>query len=52
MPQDLVSRIERITGRKCHRFLRRGLFFSHRDLTQLLDLYESGEAPSTRLVSP
>lgn len=32
--------MERITGRKCHRFLRRGLFFSHRDLSQLLDLYE------------
>lgn len=40
--ESLVSRIERLTNRKCHRFLRRGLFFSHRDLTQLLDLYEKG----------
>ena len=40
--EDLVTRIERLTGRKCHRFLRRGLFFSHRDLTQLLDMYEKG----------
>jgi len=40
--EDVVSRIERLTGRKCHRFLRRGLFFSHRDLTQLLDMYEKG----------
>jgi tryptophanyl-tRNA synthetase len=41
--QDVISRIERVTGRKCHRFLRRGLFFSHRDLTQLLDMYERGK---------
>lgn len=46
MGQDLVSRIERVTGRKCHRFLRRGLFFSHRDLTHLLDMYERGTCGS------
>jgi hypothetical protein len=40
--QDLVERIERVTGRKPHRFLRRGIFFSHRDLNQLLDLHEQG----------
>jgi hypothetical protein len=39
----LLERIERVTGRQAHRFLRRGLFFSHRDLHQLLDLYERGE---------
>ena len=39
----LLERIERVTGRKPHRFLRRGLFFSHRDLHQLLDLYEKGQ---------
>ena len=43
LTQDLVQRIERITGRKAHRFLRRGLFFSHRDLAQLLDMYEQGK---------
>ena len=40
---SLLERIERVIGRKPHRFLRRGLFFSHRDLHQLLDLYEKGE---------
>ena len=38
----LVERIERITGRKAHRFLRRGLFFTHRELDLLLDNYEKG----------
>jgi tryptophanyl-tRNA synthetase len=40
---ELVERIERVTGRKPHRFLRRGFFFSHRDLSQMLDLYEAGK---------
>ena len=39
---ELVARIERLTNQKAHRFLRRGLFFSHRDLTVLLDKYERG----------
>ena len=39
----LIARVERLTGRRAHRFLRRGLFFSHRDLTELLDAYERGE---------
>jgi tryptophanyl-tRNA synthetase len=42
LKEDLVSRMERITGKKAHRFLRRNIFFSHRDLDQLLNLYESG----------
>eukprot|EP00752_Nemacystus_decipiens_P005636 g5100.t1 len=41
--EDIIARVERVTGRKAHRFLRRGLFFSHRDLTQILDLYEAGK---------
>lgn len=41
--QELIARIERVTGKKAHRFLRRGLFFSHRDMNQLLDAYENGE---------
>ncbi|KAG5192156.1 tryptophan--tRNA ligase [Tribonema minus] len=41
--EDMVARVERLTNRRAHRFLRRGLFFSHRDLNQLLDLYEKGE---------
>jgi len=40
--QELLQRIERVTGKQVHRFLRRGIFFSHRDLHQLLDLYEKG----------
>lgn len=41
--EDIVARVERVTGRKAHRFLRRGLFFSHRDLTQV------SQAPSCLL---
>ncbi|CAM9659199.1 unnamed protein product [Ascophyllum nodosum] len=41
--EDMVARVERVTGMRAHRFLRRGLFFSHRDLTQILDLYEAGK---------
>jgi tryptophanyl-tRNA synthetase len=40
---DLVERIERVTGKRAHRFLRRGVFFSHRDLNEMLDLYEAGK---------
>jgi len=41
--EDHISRIERLTNRRAHRWLRRGIFFSQRDLGQLLDLYEKGE---------
>ncbi|KAJ3151799.1 tryptophan--tRNA ligase [Geranomyces variabilis] len=41
--QALLDRMERLTGRRPHTFLRRGLFFSHRDFTQLLDRYEKGK---------
>jgi tryptophanyl-tRNA synthetase len=40
---DLIARMERLTGKVPHRFLRRGIFFSHRDLEHLLDLYEKGK---------
>ena len=39
----LLARFERLTGRKPHIFLRRGMFFSHRDLTGILDRYEQGK---------
>ena len=39
---EILERMERLTGKKVHRFLRRGIFFSHRDITQMLDLYEKG----------
>lgn len=40
---EIIERMERLTGKKAHRFLRRGIFFSHRDMVQLLDLYEAGK---------
>ena len=39
----LLERFERLTGHKPHRWLRRGLFFSHRDFDRILDRYEAGE---------
>lgn len=39
----LVARLERVTGRPAHHFLRRGIYFSHRDLDKMLDLYEAGQ---------
>ena len=30
LTEDLISRMERVTGRRAHRFIRRGIFFSHR----------------------
>ncbi|XP_036448966.1 tryptophan--tRNA ligase, cytoplasmic isoform X1 [Colossoma macropomum] len=39
--QQLIDRIGRLTGQIPHRFLRRGVFFSHRDMHQVLDVYES-----------
>ncbi|XP_046375523.1 tryptophan--tRNA ligase, cytoplasmic-like [Haliotis rufescens] len=38
--EDLIKRIERVTGKKPHRFLTREIFFSHRELGQVLDMYE------------
>ncbi|KAF2704702.1 tryptophanyl-tRNA synthetase-like protein [Pleomassaria siparia CBS 279.74] len=39
----LLERFERVTGHRLHRWLRRGLFFSHRDVDLILDKYERGE---------
>lgn len=41
-PED-VARFEKVTGHKAHRFIRRGLVFSHRDLNSILDRHERGE---------
>jgi tryptophanyl-tRNA synthetase len=38
--QALLERWEKVTGQKPHRFMRRGIFFSHRDLNMILDRYE------------
>ncbi|CAD6225177.1 unnamed protein product [Miscanthus lutarioriparius] len=39
----LVDSIAHLTSRPPHRFLRRGIFFAHRDLNNILDLYEVGK---------
>ncbi|KAI9904657.1 hypothetical protein N3K66_001186 [Trichothecium roseum] len=39
----LLERFERVTGHKPHRFMRRQIIFSHRDLTAILDRYEKNE---------
>lgn len=38
----LKERLEKITGKKPHFFLDRGIFFAHRDLKFILDEYEKG----------
>jgi len=38
-----IARVERLTQRPAHLFLKRGLFFAHRDLNLVLDAYEKGE---------
>ncbi|BFZ62885.1 tryptophan--tRNA ligase [Saitoella coloradoensis] len=40
---ELLARFEAVTGHKPHRFLRRGIFFSHRDLKNILDRKEAGK---------
>ncbi|KAL4979744.1 hypothetical protein BDW66DRAFT_157192 [Aspergillus desertorum] len=41
--QALLERFEKVTGHKPHRWLRRGLFFSHRDFEKILTKKEKGE---------
>lgn len=36
----LLERFERVTGHRPHRFMRRQIIFSHRDLNLILDRYE------------
>jgi tryptophanyl-tRNA synthetase len=40
---ELLERFEKITGHRPHILLRRGMFFSHRDLERILDRYEAGK---------
>lgn len=40
---DLLARMARVTGQPVHTFLRRELFYSHRDLHALLDTVEQGK---------
>lgn len=39
----ILERFEKVTGHRPHRFMRRGIVFSHRDLTKILDLHEKGK---------
>jgi tryptophanyl-tRNA synthetase len=41
--KDLLQRFTDVTGQEPHRFLRRGIVFSHRDLETILDKYERKE---------
>ncbi|XAR57526.1 Tryptophan--tRNA ligase [Bertholletia excelsa] len=43
LDQSLVDRVHRLTSRPPHVFLRRGVFFAHRDFNEILDAYERGE---------
>lgn len=36
----LLERFEKVTGHKPHRFMRRQIVFSHRDMSTILDRYE------------
>lgn len=40
MTDDLIKKIEKLTGQKPHRFIRRGIFFCHRELDLILEAYE------------
>lgn len=39
----IIQRFEQITGKPVHHFIRRGIFFSHRDLHIILKLKEEGK---------
>jgi tryptophanyl-tRNA synthetase len=39
----LIEKIEKLTGKPAHHFLRREIFFSHRDLDFILNEYEKGK---------
>eukprot|EP00271_Cylindrocystis_brebissonii_P016014 TRINITY_DN39141_c0_g1_i1.p1 TRINITY_DN39141_c0_g1~~TRINITY_DN39141_c0_g1_i1.p1 ORF type:complete len:404 (-),score=74.54 TRINITY_DN39141_c0_g1_i1:131-1342(-) len=43
LSETMVERVERLTGQPAHPFLKRGIFFAHRDFELILDAYEKGE---------
>ncbi|KAK9064097.1 hypothetical protein SSX86_017969 [Deinandra increscens subsp. villosa] len=43
LDQSFVDRVFRLTSRSPHIFLRRNVFFAHRDFNEILDAYERGE---------
>lgn len=40
--QGLIERFEKVTGHKAHPWIRRGIFFAHRELDKILDDFEAG----------
>ncbi|KAF7703972.1 Tryptophan--tRNA ligase, cytoplasmic [Cucumispora dikerogammari] len=42
MTKELIERFERVTKKKAHQFLSRGIIIGHRDLNKILDHYEAG----------
>lgn len=40
MTPEIIKRIEDLTGKPVHRFIRRGIFFCQRDLNEILNSYE------------
>jgi tryptophanyl-tRNA synthetase len=40
----LIARLTAATGRPPHHFLRRGIFFTHRDLDAILDAHYKGDS--------
>lgn len=41
--EAMLARWEKVTGRKPHMFMRRGLYFAHRELNQILDAKEANK---------
>ncbi|KAI1717139.1 tRNA synthetases class I (W and y) domain-containing protein [Ditylenchus destructor] len=43
LSSEIIARVENLTGKRAHVMLRRGVFFAHRDLTQILDRVQNGK---------
>jgi len=43
LSQELIDRLEKLTGKRAHHLIRRGMFYCHRDFNHILDLYEQGK---------
>jgi len=41
--QELITRFEQVTGKRCHHLIRRGIVYSHRELDLILTKFEKGE---------
>ncbi len=40
LTEEMIARLEHLTGKKAHVLIRRGMFYCHRDFNLILDLYE------------